>query len=108
MALSHRHRNAIYLGLREIIGDEEAEALLSQFPLDELHEPATKEFVRAELSGLRSDLMAQINGVRSDLDSKIGGLRVEMSERFRQQTIWLTGVLISGMGGISAIVAAIG
>ena len=71
MTLTAKHRSSIYSTLSPLIGEEEAEALLSEFPARELDEPVTKDFLRAELAELRA----------------------EMNERFRQMTIWVTTVM---------------
>lgn len=110
MALSEKHRSSIYRTLSPMLGEEEAEALLSQFPARELDEPVTQEFVRAEIAGvrteiadLRAEMRAEIAGVRAE----IAGLEARMSERMRQQTIWFMGALISSNALIAAIVAAL-
>lgn len=54
MALAQQHRNTIYERLSPVIGEEETEALLLQFPVREQDEPATKELVRTEMES-RSD-----------------------------------------------------
>jgi len=71
LTLTAKHRSSIYSTLSPLIGEEEAEALLSEFPARELDEPVTKDFLRAELAELRA----------------------EMNERFRQMTIWVTTVM---------------
>lgn len=58
-ALSEKHRSTIYARWSEDFGEEAAEALLSQFPTSDLDVPATKDFVRAEIAGLRTE-MAQL------------------------------------------------
>src|SRR5439155_20611968 len=67
MPLSQKHRSTIYQKLEPILGEEEAEALLSQFPARELDEPVTKEFVRAELADFRTEFGAEIAEVRVEL-----------------------------------------
>jgi hypothetical protein len=54
--LSQKHRSTIYQKLEPILGEEEAEALLSQFPAHDLDEPITREFVRAEIAELRVEM----------------------------------------------------
>lgn len=135
MALSEKHRSSNYQGLLQFLGEEEAQALLSQFPARDLDVPATKEFVRAEIADVRSelrmglaDVRAEIAGVRSELHTGLaevrteiadlrsemhqglGGIRVEMNERFREMTMWVAGALIAGLGvsaGIGAGIAAL-
>jgi hypothetical protein len=75
-----------------MLGEEEAEALLSQFPARELDEPVTKEFVRAEIAGMRAEL---------------GEMRAELYDRLRQQTMWMVGALVAGMGVASGIASVI-
>jgi hypothetical protein len=101
MALSQKHRSNLYRDLAPIVGEEEAEALLSQFPSRDLDEPVTKEFVRAEIS----DVRAEIGGLRAEMHSEIGGLRAEMhrgfadiNEKFRQQTIWIASATVVAVG----------
>jgi hypothetical protein len=76
MSLSQRSRTALFLGLTELIADEEAvEEMLSHFPSRDLDEPVTKEFLRAEIS----DLRAEISGLRAEMHAMGGDLRAETS-----------------------------
>lgn len=60
MSLSERNRTALSQGLCSIIDDEEAIGeMLSHCPARDVDEPATKDFVRAEIADLRSDLHAE-------------------------------------------------
>jgi hypothetical protein len=93
MALSEKHRSSIYQGLIKFLGEEEAQALLSQFPARDLDEPVTKEFVRAEIAEVRTE---------------IAGLRADIGDRFREQTMWMAGSLIAGMGVAVGIASALG
>jgi hypothetical protein len=83
VALSQKHRSSLYQHLAPILGEEEAEALLSQFPSSDLDVPATKDFVRAEIAIVRTE---------------IADLRAEMNDRFRAQTIWMASAMAIGMG----------
>ncbi len=154
MALSEKHRSSIYLTLAPMLGEEEAEALLSQFPARELDQPVTKEFVRAEISGVRvemadskaelrgdiSELRAEVADMRAELGAEmtdmkaelrtemtdmkaelrtemtdieaglrgdISELRAELYDRLRQQTMWMAGAVIAGMGVASGIASVI-
>lgn len=122
MALTNKHRSSIYQGLVPILGEEEVEALLSQFPSRDLDEPVTKEFVRAEISdvrteiaGVRAELHTEIAGVRTEvaelraeLHTEIAALRAEMHEGFRQMTVWMAGAMTAGLGLAAAVGAAVG
>jgi hypothetical protein len=75
--------------------------LLSQVPSRELDEPVTKEFVHAEISGLRAEMHNEIANVRTE----VSGLRAEMhrgfadiNEKFRQQTIWIASATVVAVG----------
>ena len=92
VALSQKHRSSIYQRLSPMLGEEEAEALLSQFPSRDLDEPVTQGFVRAEIAGLRTEVAA---------------VEARLTEQLRQQTTWFLGALIAAMGLISAIVFAL-
>jgi hypothetical protein len=101
MAISQKHRSTIYQDLAPIIGEEEAEALLSQFPSQDLDQPATKEFVRAEISDVRaeiSDVRAELRTGLADVRTEVAALRAEMYDRFRAQTIWIASAMAIGMG----------
>ena len=56
MALSQKHRVAIYEFLQPQLGDDVTEAFLSEFPTDPGNELVTKKFLRAELAGLRTEM----------------------------------------------------
>ena len=124
MSLSQRSRTALFLGLTELIADEEAvEEMLSHFPSRDLDEPVTKEFLRAEISDVRAEisgLRAEISGLRAemhamggdhraetsslraemhamggDLRAEIAELRAEMHQGFQRLTLALVGSMIS-------------
>ncbi len=86
MALSQKHRSRIYEKLSPMLGEEEAEALLSHFPARDLDEPVTKEFVRAEIASLEA----------------------RIRERLREQTVWIAGTVTVGMGLAAGIGALFG
>ena len=82
MALDARSRSSIYQNLVPILGEHDANVLMSEFPSVEADELVTKQFLRAELAELRT----------------------EMAEAFHRQTIWLGGAI----AGATALLAAIG
>lgn len=124
MALSQKHRSTIYRNLAPILGEEEAEALLSQFPSRELDEPASKEFVHAEIAGVRLEIAdlrtemrtgfanvdAEFANVRTEmagLRADIAGIRSEVSDRLRLHTVWVSSAMAVGMG-LAATIARLG
>lgn len=71
MALDAAHRASIYEKLRPILGDEDANVLMSEFPSVEAQELVTKDFLRAELSALRGEISALENRLTIRLGSAI-------------------------------------
>ena len=62
MSLSERNRSSLYQRLCTIIEDEEAvDEMLSHFPARDVDEPATKDFVRAEVATLRADMRSDFH-----------------------------------------------
>jgi transcriptional regulator with XRE-family HTH domain len=57
--------------------------MLSNFPLRDLDEPVTKDFVRAEIAGVRSE---------------IADVKTLIQSTARAQTRWLAGAVIAGAG----------
>lgn len=58
MSLDARHRSSIYQKLVPLLGDDDANALMSEFPASEADELVTKQFLRAELAELRGQMAA--------------------------------------------------
>lgn len=69
MALDAKHRSSIYGKLLPVLGEEDANALMSQYL--EADEVVTKDFLRAELAEMR----------------------VEIAEGFRRQQAWLVATI---------------
>ncbi len=93
MALRTRHRAAIYAAFNTIMGEEEANALLSEFPAAEHDELVTKGHLRAELAEVRVEIAA---------------LRAEVAHSANRTLVATSGMLIAGMGVAAAIGRAIG
>jgi len=56
MALSQKHRSALYEAFLPQLGEDVTEAFLSEFPTGAGEEPVTKTFLRAELAELRTEM----------------------------------------------------
>jgi|SRR5687767_4361736 hypothetical protein len=93
MALDAAHRASIYEKLRPVLGDEDANVLMSEFPSIEAQELVTKDFLRAELALTRGELRAEM-----------GELRAEMAELKSTMLLWLG----SAIGASTALLAGIG
>jgi hypothetical protein len=78
MALDAAHRSSIYQKLLPILGDEDANVLMSEFPALEAHELVTKDFLRAELALTRSDLRGEMSMLRDELRGEMSMLRDEL------------------------------
>ena len=101
--LSTKHRSSLYQSLAPLVGEEEATALMDQFPASESDEVATKQFVRAELALLRGDLREDMAETRSDLRVEIGELRVELHRSLHQQTVTMVTMVVGAMSVQTAI-----
>jgi hypothetical protein len=58
MTIDAAHRASIYEKLRPILGDEDANLLMSQFPSVEADTLVTRDHLRAELAEIRSAMGA--------------------------------------------------
>ena len=67
MALDAAHRASIYEKLRPVLGDEDANVLMSEFPSIEAQELVTKDFLRAELALTRGELRAELGELKSTM-----------------------------------------
>jgi hypothetical protein len=106
VALSQKQRTNIYARLSPVIGEEEADALLLQFPSREADEPV----VKADLAVVTADLAvvkADIGVLRAEMHAEIADLQADMADRFRQQTVWMVTAVFGGIttGTVIAAVA---
>ena len=99
MALSLKHRHTIFERLAPTLGEEETEALLSQFPTSERDEPVTSDRLDASIAGVRADF--------ADLKADVSHMEAALVERMRQQLMWTFGAVMSGLGVGMGIAAAI-
>jgi len=78
MALDAAHRSSIYEKLRHLLGDEDANVLMSEFPAVEADELVTKDFLRAELALTRSELHEEMADFRGEMRGEMANLRGEL------------------------------
>ncbi len=92
MALDARSRSHIYDRLVPLIGDENANVLMSQFPSVEADELVTKQVLRAELAEVRRDmatredlatLESNLRGDLATLDSNLRGDMATLDSKLR-------------------------
>lgn len=93
MALDAAHRSSIYQKLLPVLGDDDANALMSEFPSVEAAELVTKDFLRAELAVLRGEM---------------GDLRGEMHRDMAVLETRLITRLGAAIGASTAFLAALG
>ncbi len=104
MVLIQRYRGAVYEEWAQQVGDEVAEALISHFPIRDLDEPVTKEFVEVKNSELRAEMHDGFGSIRTE----IANLRAEMHDELRRLTLWIAGSVISSAGMAVGIALAVG
>ena len=113
--LSQEHRRTIHEKLSPIIGDEEVDAMLSEYPLHPADAPVTthrfderfaEQDRRFEERFHRIDVrFAELEG---GLRAEMHAIRAEVHSVGRQMLMWSTTSLIGGMGLAAAIGAAFG
>lgn len=103
MAISEAARNDLYTGLRDVLGTERAETLMSAIPLHDLDEVATK----GDLAELRAELRAEMAEFRAELKTEIAGLRVEFHSELaalrRTMSNWMLTLLVTIVGAMAGI-----
>lgn len=56
---------------------------------------------------MKADLRGEISAVDAGLRGDIAALRAELHDRLRQQTVWMAGALVGGIGVASGIASVI-
>ncbi|MEO6317866.1 MAG: hypothetical protein ABIP36_03700 [Acidimicrobiales bacterium] len=121
MAIGAAHRSSIYQKLVPILGEEDANVMMSEFPAVEAEELVTKDFLRAELAVLRgdmgllgSDLRTEMGllgagtgklevGLRGEMGTSESGLRAEMAAIETRLTIRLGGAIAASTAFLAAL-----
>jgi len=78
MALLEKQRTSLFTKLIPVIGEEDAQALLAQFPAREVDEPAT----HAAVAVAKAELHVEIEAVRTEIESvrtEIESVRTEIA-----------------------------
>jgi hypothetical protein len=88
MALTQKSRSDAYEGLRSIMNEQSAEELLAHFPSRDLDEPVTREFVHAEIAGVRTEIAE----VDKRLTTQIAGVRTEIAELDKRLSTQIAGL----------------
>jgi hypothetical protein len=100
MALDARHRSSLYQKFVPLLGEDDANALMSEFPASEANELVTKQFLRAELALTRGELRAEL----AELRSEMGGIRTEMAALGNRMTLRLGGAIGMATAVLGALI----
>lgn len=95
MALQEKHRTRLYAHLVDHVGEETAEAVLSQFPARDLDEPVTKEFVALTAAELRAEL--------AEMETRLTLRLSEQTDRVMNRVQWVVGVGFVAFSVVSAL-----
>jgi hypothetical protein len=98
MALDAQQRSSIYRKLVPVLGDADANTLMSQFPSLEADELVTKQFLRAEISGVRGEMHTEFADVRGEMRLEIERVNTNLERKINHQTIWLGSLFVTALG----------
>jgi hypothetical protein len=104
MALEEKLRSSIYRKLVPMLGEEESAAMLAHFPARDVEEPATKEFIRAELAELRTEL----KGDTGDLRTSFAGLEGTMHKLANRVLVAVLGLVVAWAATAIAVAVKVG
>lgn len=118
MAMTERSRHKLFETFSGLVGDEQAvEEMLSHFLARDVEEPVTKDFLRAEIIGVRAEtaelradmheefrkVRAETAELREDMREEFAKVRAEMQQAMRTTQTWFVGTGISLAGLMLAI-----
>jgi hypothetical protein len=78
LALSQKHRAALFERFLPSLGDELTDAFLAEFPLHEGDELVTRAYFEAEMTTFRAEVRAEMAELRADLLARMAELRAEL------------------------------
>jgi hypothetical protein len=99
VAMTERSRSALYQGLSTVVDEEAVQEMMSFFPARDVEEPVTKEFVRAEMADLRSELRADMGAMEQRLND---GMDQRIDSKFNQ----VIGANIATVVTVAAVILA--
>jgi len=70
VALTEKSRATLFTGLSQIIDEEAVEEMLTNFPSHDVDDIATKDFVRAEIAGVHTEmaeLRTEMSAMKADI-----------------------------------------
>ncbi|MFP3883727.1 MAG: hypothetical protein ACLFWH_15615 [Actinomycetota bacterium] len=103
MAISEAARHDLYTGLRDVIGPERAETLMSAIPLHDLDEVVTKADLRAEAAGLCAEIADLRTEVRTGLANLVANLEAQNAAMYKHVNRLVGAVLVSIVGAVLGV-----
>ncbi len=109
MALREPHRTSIQERFVELLGPDEAAALMDQFPATDLGDTVTREILDLRLRDTESRLRTEIAEVRTEIaegagkvEARLAALDTRMTDLpdlvIKQLLFWLVPVLLTAIG----------
>jgi len=89
-----------------LLGEEDANELMSEFPSVEADELVTKQFLRAEMAELRAEF-GELRAEFGQLRGEFGLLRAEVADKMHRQTIAIVGLLVAATALIEGLTALV-
>jgi len=96
MAISEAARSDLYNGLRDVIGPERTETLMSAIVWNTVDEVATK----GDLQRATAELRTEIAELRTELKTDIANLEIRVT---RAITSWMVTILVAVIGAIVGV-----
>jgi hypothetical protein len=92
MTASESARHDLYNALTELLGPQRAETLMAAIPSHDISDLATKDDLRAEMAGLRTE-------IQSDLQQGLASVNLRLDRLF---LAWVGGliVIVGAMAGV--------
>ena len=72
MAMLQKHRSVIYAHFVEEVGEEAAQAMLDQFPVRDVDELVTKEYLAQQMAELRVEMGKQTERLMTRMQIVVG------------------------------------
>jgi hypothetical protein len=95
MALTEKHRSAIYQHLSPIVGEEATEAMLMHFPRTDADEPITREHLDRRF--------AEIDTRFAQIDTRFEQLRTEVHQLHNRTIVWGISAIFAGNAALFAL-----
>ena len=87
---------AVVLAMRELAGDLATKEDLA----------VTKSELKVEMAGLRTELKTEMANLRTEFKTDLAHSETRMGQNALRNTLWTVGILLAGMGVVTAIILA--